>query len=73
MYEVSYQEDGTIEKVVPKYEDVPAKVKRQVVVDFENVSYPMKPVVPYIRATQDRVCLESCVAVSVAVGSVRRE
>ena len=58
MYEVSYQEDGTIEKVVPKYEDVPAKVKRQVVVDFENVSYPMKPVVPYIRATQDRVCLE---------------
>ena len=58
MYEVSYQEDRTIEKVVPKYEDVPAKVKRQVVVDFENVSYPMKPVVPYIRATQDRVCLE---------------
>ena len=58
MYEVSYREDGTIEKVVPKYEDVPAKVKRQVVVDFENVSYPMKPVVPYIRATQDRVCLE---------------
>ena len=37
---------------------MPAKVKRQVVVDFENVSYPMKPVVPYIRATQDRVCLE---------------
>ena len=59
MYEVSYQEDGTIEKVVPKYEDVPAKVKRQVVVDFENVSYPMKPVVPYIRATQDRTMLDN--------------
>lgn len=58
LYEVSYRDDGTIESVVPKYDDVPKKIKRQVVTDFNNVSYPMKPVVPYIRATQDRVCLE---------------
>ena len=58
MYEVSYKEDGTIASVTPRYPDVPARIKRQVVVDFEHVSYPMKPVVPYIRATQDRVCLE---------------
>ncbi|MGN0435780.1 MAG: TIGR03960 family B12-binding radical SAM protein [Wujia sp.] len=58
LYEVTYREDGTIFRISPKYEDVPEKIKRQVVVDFENVSYPMKPVVPYIRATQDRVCLE---------------
>ena len=58
MYEVSYKEDGTIASVTPRYPDVPTRIKRQVVVDFEHVSYPMKPVVPYIRATQDRVCLE---------------
>ena len=58
LYEVSYRDDGTIESVVPKYDDVPKKIKRQVVTDFNNVSYPMKPVVPYIRATQDRVCIE---------------
>ena len=58
LYEVIYNEDDTIKEVRPRFEDVPAKIKRQVVLDFSEVSYPMKPVVPYIRATQDRVCLE---------------
>ncbi len=58
MYEVSYNEDGTILEISPKYAEVPGTIKRQVVTDFENVSYPMAPVVPYLKATQDRVCLE---------------
>ena len=58
LYEVSYNDDGTVKSITPVYDDIPKKVKRQVVTDFNNVSYPMKPVVPYIRATQDRVCLE---------------
>lgn len=58
LYEVSYNEDGTVQSISPKYEDVPKKVKRQVVTDFGSVSYPMAPVVPYLQATQDRVCLE---------------
>lgn len=58
LYEVSYNEDGTVKSISPKYEDVPKKVKRQVVTDFGSVSYPMAPVVPYLQATQDRVCLE---------------
>ena len=58
LYEVIYNEDDTIKEVRPRFDDVPAKIKRQVVLDFSEVSYPMKPVVPYIRATQDRVCLE---------------
>ena len=36
----------------------PEKVKKVVVSDFENAPYPMKPVIPYLRATQDRVVLE---------------
>ena len=58
LYEVIYKEDGTIDAITPKYEDVPAKIKRQVVSDFEAAPYPMKPVIPYIRATQDRIVLE---------------
>lgn len=58
LYDVDYNEDGTIRSVTPRYDDIPEKIKRQVVTDFGNVAYPMKPVIPYIRATQDRVCLE---------------
>ena len=58
LYEVTYKEDGTVKSITPIYEDVPAKIKRQVVTDFDKVSYPMAPVVPYLKATQDRVCLE---------------
>lgn len=58
LYSVLYNEDNTIKSITPIYDDVPSKIKRQVVTDFNNVSYPMAPVVPYIRATQDRVCLE---------------
>jgi len=58
LYDVAYNEDGTIASFTPIYEDVPKKVKRQVVMDLDASPYPMKPVVPYVRATQDRVVLE---------------
>ncbi|MBR1816988.1 MAG: TIGR03960 family B12-binding radical SAM protein [Lachnospiraceae bacterium] len=58
LYDVSYNHDGTIYEIKPLYKDVPAKIKWQAVMDFDKVPYPMKPVVPYIRATQDRVTLE---------------
>ncbi len=58
LYDVAYNEDGTIASFTPVYEDVPKKVKRQVVMDLDASPYPMKPVVPYVRATQDRVVLE---------------
>lgn len=58
MYEVTYKEDGTIESFQPIYEDVPATVTKQIVTDFEKVSYPEKPLVPHMQVTQDRVTLE---------------
>lgn len=58
MYEVSYNEDGTVKEISTKYDDIPKTIKRQVVTDFNQVSYPLAPVVPYIKATQDRVVLE---------------
>ncbi len=58
LYDVDYNEDGTIASFKPNVTDVPEKVKRQVVIDMDNAPYPMKPVVPYVRATQARVVLE---------------
>ena len=58
LYEVSYKEDGTIASFVPIKEGVPAKITKEIVMDLDNAPYPEKPVVPFIRATQDRVVLE---------------
>lgn len=58
LYEVAYKEDGTIESFKPVYEDVPATVTKQIVTEMTEAVYPEKPVVPFIKATQDRVVLE---------------
>lgn len=58
LYEVAYNEDGTIEAMVPVCPEAPEKVKKQVVLDVTNTFYPEKPVVPFLKATQDRVVLE---------------
>ncbi len=58
LYEVRYHEDGTILSMQPVAEGVPEKVKKQVVTNLSDTYYPSKPLVPYIRATQDRVVLE---------------
>ena len=58
LYEVSYKEDGTIAFFVPTKEGVPAKITKEIVMDLDNAPYPEKPVVPYMKATQDRVVLE---------------
>jgi radical SAM family uncharacterized protein len=58
LYEVAYNEDGTIASFAPKYEQVPATILKQVVTDMSSVVYPEKPVVSYMKVTQDRVVLE---------------
>ena len=58
LYEVTYKEDGTMEAFTPIYDDVPQKVEKQLVMEMTEAVYPEKPVVPFIRATQDRVVLE---------------
>ncbi|WP_303134506.1 TIGR03960 family B12-binding radical SAM protein [uncultured Clostridium sp.] len=57
-YDVSYKEDGTIEAMTPNNPHAPQTVSKQLVMDMSDTWYPEKPVVPYLRATQDRVVLE---------------
>lgn len=58
LYDVTYKEDGTIDEFLPLYEDVPATVEKQVVLDMSEAVYMDKPLVPFIKVTQDRVVLE---------------
>ena len=57
-YEVTYKEDGTIAAFTPTEEGIPATIQKEIVMDVSNTYYPMKPVVPYIKVTQDRVVME---------------
>ncbi len=57
-YETRYNEDGTIAEFCPVNSKFPARIKKQVVVDVTDTVYPEKPLVPYIKVTQDRVVLE---------------
>lgn len=58
LYEVSYHADGTIASFVPTAEGVPEKVRKQVVTDMEGQYFLKRPLVPFLRTTQDRVVLE---------------
>lgn len=58
LYEVKYSENGVIESFLPIIDGVPSKIKKQVVEDFDKTPYPTSPVVPFIKATQDRMVLE---------------
>ncbi|MBR1861671.1 MAG: TIGR03960 family B12-binding radical SAM protein [Lachnospiraceae bacterium] len=58
MYEVSYNEDGTIKSFTPKEEGIPKTIMKEVVKNLSDTYYPLKPVVPYIKCTQDRIVLE---------------
>ena len=58
LYDVSYNEDGTIKSYEPKYPDVPTKIRKRIVDDLDNAPYPEKLVMPYIETVHDRIVLE---------------
>lgn len=57
-YDAEYNEDGTLHSFTPNNPNAPARVKKQVLMDVTDAPYPMNPVIPFIKATQDRVVLE---------------
>jgi radical SAM family uncharacterized protein len=57
-YDVNYKEDGTIESFTKNHPASPDKVVKQVEMNLSEAYYPTKPLVPFIKATQDRVVLE---------------
>lgn len=57
-YRVEYKEDGTIDRMEPTENGIPGTIRKEVEMDVSDTYYPKKPVVPFIKVTQDRVVLE---------------
>lgn len=57
-YETTYHEDGTVKAFSPTKPGLPATIRKELVTDLSDTYYPKKPVVPFIKVTQDRVVLE---------------
>lgn len=58
LYDVTYNEDGTIKEFITKYDDVPKKVKKRIINNFDQVDFPESLIVPYSEIVHDRVVLE---------------
>ncbi len=57
-YDVTYHEDGTIADFRPNNPCAPDKVTKELVKNMDDAWYIEKPLVPFIKVTQDRVVLE---------------
>ncbi|MBE6898176.1 MAG: TIGR03960 family B12-binding radical SAM protein [Ruminococcaceae bacterium] len=58
LYEVSYNEDGTIKAYTPVEASVPATVQKRIIKDLDSVFYPESFVVPFTSIVHDRSQLE---------------
>ena len=58
LYNVEYDEEGLISSFGPIYDDVPKTIRKEIEMNISDTYYPDKPVVPFIKVTQDRVVLE---------------
>ncbi|MBO5788410.1 MAG: TIGR03960 family B12-binding radical SAM protein [Clostridia bacterium] len=58
LYEISYHEDGTISAILPKYDDIPKKIKKRIVEDLDKAPFPEQFILPYIETVHDRSVIE---------------
>ena len=58
LYDVSYNQDGTVSAITPRYSEVPATVQKRIIKDLDKVFYPDNFVVPFTSIVHDRAMLE---------------
>ncbi len=57
-YDVTYNTDGTVSGITPKYDSVPKTVRKRIETNLDKTFYPDKFVVPYIEIVHDRAVQE---------------
>ena len=57
LYDVAYNEDGTVASITAK-EGAPERVTKRIVLDLDSAPYPVNPIVPSTEVVHDRVNLE---------------
>lgn len=67
LYEVSYNDDGTVNAYTPVYDDIPKQIRKRIIKDLDKAPYPDKVVMPYIETVHDRIteevyrgCIRGC-------------
>ena len=58
LYDVSYNEDGTIRAYTPIYDDIPTKITKRIVEDLDKAPFPDYAIMPYTEVVHDRIMLE---------------
>lgn len=58
LYDVTYNEDGTIKSMTPNCPEAPEKVKKRIISDLDKVTYPDKFIVPFCDIVHDRSNIE---------------
>lgn len=57
-YQVSYQADGLISEIKPLKKTAAFPIKKRIVKNFDNVFFPLAPLVPYLETVHNRANLE---------------
>lgn len=58
LYDVEYNEDGTIKSFTPNRDGVPSKIEKRVMMDMDNSYFPDNFVVPNVEIVHDRAVSE---------------
>ncbi|MDN5302667.1 MAG: hypothetical protein PWQ60_2181 [Thermoanaerobacteraceae bacterium] len=58
LYDITYNDDGTIDKFLPKKAGIPHRIQKRIIKNLDEVFYPTKFVVPYMDIVHDRAMLE---------------
>lgn len=57
-YDVKYNSDGTVCSVTPNCPEAKGAIVKRIIKDIETISYPTKPIVPYLDTVHDRASIE---------------
>ncbi len=57
-YEPEYYENGLLKSFMSTNTHAPKTVQKQMVTELSDTYYPERPIVPFIKVTQDRIVLE---------------
>lgn len=59
LYDVKYNDDGTIKELCELYEGAPFPVTRAILPSIEETDFPVNPIIPMVEAVHDRAVTET--------------
>ena len=59
LYDVKYNDDGTIKELCELYEGAPFPVTRAILPSVEETDFPVNPIIPMVEAVHDRAVTET--------------